>query len=87
MSNPKVSTNMFFFHKEDNSFSQESSSLNWGNKVYHEFNLVSAKTGAEVPFVLDGVEQSDEGEILCWNFKAQSPFQILQNMTLTIFND
>lgn len=87
----KINTNMFNFYKEDNSFSQELSSLSECSAVRrgvpHDFVLVSGRTGAEVPFTLDGVEQSDEGEIQCWNFKAQSPFQILQDMTLTIFND
>lgn len=77
---------MFFFDKKYNEFSQEISSLAWTN-AFHNFNLKSHKTGAEVPFALDGVDQSDEGEILCWHYKAQSPFQILQNLTLTIWND
>ena len=88
---------MFHFDKEYNEFTQEISTL--GNclaaltgRLYDDacdegFVLVSHHTGQELPFYLVDVEKSDEGEIQCWNFKSTSPHKLLENMTVTVFND
>jgi len=94
---PKMSTNLFNFYKEDYSFSQEASSLcrpnnNFFGRLYDDssdegFVLVSHHTGQEVPFYLASIDKSDEGEIQCWNFKSASPYMLLKDMTVTVFND
>jgi len=87
---------MFHYDKEFNEFSQEASSLRGTvaimGQLYDDaadvgFVLVSHHTGQEVPFYLASVDKSEEGEIQCWNFKSTSPHKLLENMTVTVFND
>ena len=93
----KISTKQFFFHKEDSMFTQEISSLGTlasylTGQLYDDacdqgFVLVSDRTGAEIPFYLDETETSNEGEILCWNFKAASLKPELVGLKVCVFND
>lgn len=87
---------MFHYHKETNDFSQEASSLR-GNvaimgQLYDDaadigFVLVSEHTGQEVPFCMYQEMKSEEGEILWWKFKSTSPHKLLEDMTVTVYND
>ena len=93
----KISTKMFYYDKEDSMFTQEVSSLgtlasNLTGQLYDDacdqgFVLVSHRTGEEVPFYLDETETSNEGETLCWNFKAASLKPELLNLKVCVFND
>jgi len=75
----KISTNMFFYDKELNQFSQEASSL--GNalltgRLYDDacdqgFVLVSHKTGKEVAFYLESTQFENE-ELVSWKFHSVS---------------
>ena len=83
---PRISTTLFFYDKPFNEFSQEASSLG-GIGFYNGFVLVSRKTQVEVSFKLESVERSDEGELQCWNFKAEGNGNAAGGATVVIFND
>ena len=83
---PKISTTMFHYDKPFNEFSQEASSLG-GIGFYNGFVLVSRRTQVEVSFKLESVERSDEGELQCWNYKAEGAGTAAGGATVVIFND
>ena len=81
---PRISTKMFHYDKPFNEFSQEASSLG-GIGFYNGFVLISHKTNVEVSFKLASVERSTEGELQCWNYKAEG--NTAGGATVVIFND
>ena len=83
---PKISTTMFYYDKPFNEFSQEASSLG-GIGFHNGFVLVSRKTQVEVSFKLASVERSVEGELQCWNFKAEGAGNAAGGARVVIFND
>ena len=90
----KISTKMFFYHKEDKSFSQEASSINipllgqlYDDACDEGFVLVSERTGAEIPMYLTKTERDREGDVQCWNFKSASRKPNEKDITVCVFND
>lgn len=77
-----ISSDMFHWHKEDNTFSQEISTLQ-GNiplfdpfrRIYDDacdagFHLESARTGQVITFYHDTTDKDDEGDVAGWWFKV-----------------
>lgn len=92
---PRISTSKFSFDARNASFVTEISDLMfafgrrapWG-QLYDDacdegLVLVSAATGKEVPFYLDGADERD-GEICGWRFK---PVDSKLHFRLLIIND
>lgn len=97
----EIPMTIFNYHKDDETFSQEISTLQ-GNgfdpfsQVYEDacdegFTMVSEQTGRKVTFYLDDVGRDGEREITRWSYMPtpESVRQIpgIENLKVIIFND
>ena len=93
----EIKSDLFFYHKDDKSFSQEISSLKgfnplkqlWNDACDQGFVMKSERTGERVLFYFTHTDMNGR-EIAGWNFKVVSnnKMSVAQRaMTVLIIND
>lgn len=97
LTNNRVSTERFSYHRDLKTFTAEASDLNhtgcnFLGRLYDDaadvgFCLVSHKTGAVEPFYLDNVDRDREGDVRAWEFLPVNKALREGGIKLTIFND
>jgi len=81
----EITTDQLHWHKEDQSFSQEASTLNIGpGNLYRTIKVTNSNTGKTEIFNLVKTIMQDEEDIGGWKYESSN---LSLGLTLTIWND